>query len=512
MRKSSLILITLVAFALGSIATYAIVRRSAPNLEPKPSSAMPEEKALYWYDPMVPQQHFDQPGKSPFMGMQLVPKYADAGRAGGVSIDPRLAQSLGVRTARVELGSLARTLRATGTVAFDEGAITTVPSRVAGIVESLQVRTPMSPVKRGQALLTLIAPEWTAAQEDYLALRRTTSPGLDGLRAAARQRLVLLGLEESQIRKLDQSGHATLRFTLTAPRDGVVRELTVRDGASVAMGTPLFTLNGLDTVWINAAVPETDSGGIVAGTAITATLPAFPGERFSGTIETLLPELDSTTRTQRARIVLANLQHRLAPGMFANVEIAAPTAATHSVLAPSEAIIETGTRKVVIVDEGGGHYRAQEVRIGAEGNGKSAVLGGLSEGDSVVLSGQFLIDSEASLTGTLTRLEDASSNSASASKPMPKDMSAEVAEQPELHLAKGTVKKVDGHRWTITTEAIPSLGMGAMVMTFVSSDSVSVAGIHPGQRVSFSFIRNASGELEIVKIGGLDASAKGDQP
>lgn len=512
MRNPSPILIALVAFALGSIATYAVVRRTAPNLGPTPSSPTPGGNALYWYDPMAPQQHFDKPGKSPFMDMQLVPKYADAGRAGSVSIDPRLAQSLGVRTARAELGSLERNLRVTGTVAFDEGAITTVPSRVAGIVESLQVRTPMSPVKRGQALLTLIAPEWTAAQEDYLALRRTKSPGLDGLRVAARQRLALLGLEESQIRTLERSGHASVHFTLTAPRDGVARELSVRDGASVAMGTPLFTLNGLDTVWINVAVPETDSGAIVAGAAITATLPAFPGEHFSGTIQTLLPELDLTTRTQRARIVLANPQHRLAPGMFANVEIAAPLAASQSVLAPSEAIIETGTRKVVIVDEGGGHYRAQEVRIGAEGNGKSAVLDGLSEGDNVVLSGQFLIDSEASLTGTLTRLEDASSDSASVPKSMPKHISAEVAEQPELHLAKGTVKKVEGHRWTIATEAIPSLGMGAMVMTFVSSQSVSVAGIHPGQRVSFGFVRNASGEFEIAKIVGIDTSAKGDQP
>jgi Cu(I)/Ag(I) efflux system membrane fusion protein len=179
----------------------------------------------------------------------------------------------------------------------------------------------------------------------------------------------------------------------------------VREGATVAAGAPLLTLNGLENVWMNAAIAESDSGRIAPGAAVTATIAAFPGETFNGSIEALLPEMDAATRTQKARIVLPNPHARLAPGMFASIEITSPAATTKQLLVPTEAIIATGTRNVVIVDTGQGKFRAQEVRTGAEANGKTAVLEGLHEGDSVLLSGQFLIDSEASLSGALKRLQ-----------------------------------------------------------------------------------------------------------
>src|SRR5262249_54719871 len=165
------------------------------------------------------------------------------------------------------------------------------------------------------------------------------------------------------------------------------------------------TLNGLDTVWMNAAINEADSGRVSVGAKVTATLAAFPGETFDGVVETLLPDLDPMTRTQKARIVLSNAKHRLAPGMFASVEIARPAAAAHDVVIPSDCVIAPGTRTVAIVAAGNGRFRAQEVRVGEEAGGKTAVLDGLDEGAAVVLSGQFLIDSEASLSGTLSRLE-----------------------------------------------------------------------------------------------------------
>jgi Cu(I)/Ag(I) efflux system membrane fusion protein len=286
---------------------------------------------------MVPQQHFDAPGKSPFMDMQLVPKYAGEASPseGTVSIDPRLTQNLGVRTAKVERGSLVRTVRATGTLAFDERAITVVQSRVAGIVEKLRVRAPLSSVRQGEPLITLLAPDWTAAQEEYLSLRRAKSGGLDELRAAARQRLVLIGMDEAQIRAIERTGRAQTRITIAAPRKGVVTDLAVREGATVAAGAPLMTINGLDDVWMNAAVQEIDSGGVGAGAAVKASLPAFPGETFEGKVETLLPDLDPATRTQKARIVLPNPEGRLAPGMFASVEIMPSTAASTTLLDPS---------------------------------------------------------------------------------------------------------------------------------------------------------------------------------
>jgi Cu(I)/Ag(I) efflux system membrane fusion protein len=278
----------------------------------------------------------------------------------------------------------------------------------------------------------------------------------------------------------------------------VVSDLTVREGATVMAGAPLLTLNGLDTVWMNAAVTEADSGRVAAEAKVTATLAAFPGETFDGKVETLLPEVDAMTRTQKARIVLSNPQHRLAPGMFASVEIVPPASSTQAIVIPSEAVIETGTRNVVIVDAGAGKFRAQEVRIGAQSGGKTEIIDGIREGETVVLSGQFLIDSEASLSGTLARLENSRTVSDSAA---PK---SDAANAPQQHLATGKVERIDGHLWEIATDAVPSLDMGAMTMTFICPQTMPTADIKPGQHVSFSFFRNDTGAFEISKIVVLD--------
>lgn len=406
MNPMRLLLAAMFGVVLGVAATWWVLHRATPPPAPTPAdSSTAAEKVLYWYDPMVPNQHFDKPGKSPYMDMQLVPKLAGASveRSGVVSIDPREVQNLGARTARAERGTLTSLIRATGTVAFDERAVSVVQARVSGIVERLDVRAPLTTVRQGQPLLTLLAPDWTAAQEDYLSLRRSHARGLDDLLAASRQRLLLLGMSEAQIRAIEQDGHAQARISVTAPRAGVIGELSVREGATVAVGTPLLRINGLDTVWINAAIAETQIGRMTTVSSVAIELPAIPGERFAGQIEALLPDIDASTRTQTARIVLPNPGHRLAPGMFARVEIAAANPGTR-VLIPTDAVIATGTRTVVIVADGQGRFRAQEVRTGDEAGGKTQILDGIHEGESVALSGQFLIDSEASLSGTLARL------------------------------------------------------------------------------------------------------------
>ena len=372
-------------------------------------------------------------------------------------------------------------------------------ARVAGIVEHLDVRAPLTAVKQGQALLTLLAPDWTAAQEEYLSLRRSHTQGLDELRAAARQRLSLLGMSEGQIHSVEQSGRAQTRITLAAPRDGVVGELAVREGASVMAGAPLLRINGLDTVWINAAIPEAQAGRVVSASSVNAQVPAFPGERFAGKIESLLPDIDMATRTQTARIVLNNPGHRLAPGMFAQLEIDGSKDQANGVLVPTDAVIATGTRNVIIVDDGSGHFRAQEVRTGDESGGKTQILEGIKEGETAVLSGQFLIDSEASLTGTLARLQGGTEQHDSTGAPA-EPHGDQATSAHELHLAQGTITRIDGDQWTIATDAIASLDMGAMTMTFVCPQRVPAANIRPGQRVSFSFFRNAGGDFEIDKI------------
>lgn len=403
MRPTPLILASAVGLVIGITATWFVMHRATPGAASTPT----DKQALYWYDPMVPDQHFDKPGKSPFMDMQLVPKYAGGtGDAEGVvSIDPREVQNLGVRTAKAERGTLTSVVHATGAVAFDEREVSVVQARVAGIVERLDVRAPLATVKQGQSLLTLLAPDWTAAQEEYLSLRQTHAQGLDEMRAAARQRLLLLGMSDAQVRAVERNAQAQTRITVTAPRDGVVSELAVREGASVMAGTPLLRINGLNTVWINAAIPEAQAGRVATSSSVETEVPSFPGERFTGHIEAMLPDIDPVTRTQTARIVVRNVNHRLAPGMFARVEISGSNDKDEGVLVPTEAVIATGTRNVVIVDDGKGRFRAQEVRVGDEANGKTQILDGIEDGEAVVLSGQFLIDSEASLTGTLMRLQ-----------------------------------------------------------------------------------------------------------
>jgi len=515
MRPNSAIFAAAAGLAIGITTTWFVMHRSTDSAPASvPGSFAPaEKKALYYYDPMVPAQHFDKPGKSPFMDMQLVPKYAGgSGEStsegpGVVNIDPREVQNLGIRTARAERGVLTSTVRATGTVVFDERAVTVVQARVAGIVERLDVRAPLTAVKQGQTLLTLLAPDWTAAQEEYLSLQRMHAQGLDELRAAARQRLLLLGMSEAQIRAAEKSGHAQTRIAVSAPRDGVVGELAVREGATVMAGAPLLRINGLDTVWVNAAIPEAQIGRVAPASSVQAELRAFPGERFAGQIEALLPDIDAATRTQTARIVLRNPDHRLAPGMFAQVEIAGSGEKANGVLVPTEAVIATGARSVVIVDDGKGRFRAQEVRVGDEADSKTQVLEGVEGGEAVVLSGQFLIDSEASLTGTLARLAGSNevTGSATSSTEPP---AGENSATRDLHRAQGSVTKIDGDRWTIATDAIPSLDMGAMTMTFVCPQRVPTGDIRPGQRVSFSFFRNAKGDFEIDTMTLSKAASK----
>ena len=513
MRALPLILATALGLAAGTAGTWLALQRSAA-----PASASGEKAVLYWYDPMAPDQHFDKPGKSPFMDMQLVPKYAGGAAGDGdgvVSIDPREVQNLGVRTAKAERATLAASVRATGSVAFDERAVVVVQARVGGIVDHLDVRAPLTQVKRGQPLLTLLAPDWTAAQEEYLSLRRSRAPGLELLRAAARQRLLLLGMSETQIRAIEHSGSAQTRIVVTAPRNGVIGELAVREGASVMPGTPLMRINGLDDVWINAAIPEAQVARVSMTAPVAVEFQAFPGRRFSGRIDALLPDIDAATRTQTARIVVDNQQQGLAPGMFARVEIPARAASVADVLVPTEAVIATGTRNVVVVEERSGRFRAQEVRIGDEAEGRTQILDGINEGETVVLSGQFLIDSEASLSGTLARLTGGEAKRAQRQTVTAAEPASGVSPQP-LQRAQGTVSRINGEHWTIATDANDALQMGAMAMTFVVSQHVAKDSIRPGQRVGFSFFRNPEGEFQIEEISPVQpvkpAAPEGGRP
>ncbi|MBS0377185.1 MAG: efflux RND transporter periplasmic adaptor subunit [Proteobacteria bacterium] len=383
------------------------------------AAAAAERKPLYWYDPMVPEQHFDKPGKSPFMDMQLAAKYADdsggssGAAAGSIAIDPRIVQNLGVRLSPVERGRFSRAVDTVGVVAVDEHRIEAIQVRQPGWVEQLDVRAVGDTVRRGQRLAGIYAPDLLATQQELLIAR---SSGDTQLIAAARERASLFGLTASQIAHIERSGQAERRVDYYAPFDGYVMDLGVRQGAAVAPGAMLFQLASLDSVWVNAEVPEAQAAWIKAGDPATADLPALPGESFQGRIDYLYPELMATTRTLKVRVVVENPNKRLRPGMFAAVHLRG--AAQEDVLTiPTEAVIKTGTRTIVIVADDATHFRPVLVRVGAEHGGRSEILEGVSVGQNVVASGQFLIDSEASLRGAFNNLAGPTEGSESSANP-----------------------------------------------------------------------------------------------
>jgi Cu(I)/Ag(I) efflux system membrane fusion protein len=354
---------------------------------------------------MVPGQRFDKPGKSPFMDMDLVPVYADeAGAGGSVKISGDATQNFGIRLGRVEQRVLQQRFEAVGAVAADERLTELVQARVTGYVRQLAIRSTLEPVRAGQRLATIESPDWIGAQSDYLSLLQAESAYSESLRVAARQRLLLLGVPEAAVRELEQTRKVAATTPIYSPISGVVTELGVREGAAFMPGALLFRIQGLRTVWVNAQLPETQLHGAQVGARVTVRSKSWPQLAFPGRVAALLPQVDAATRTLTARIVVDNPQQKLSPGMFVSVALDVPAAAAQLVV-PSEAVIDTGEQAVVIVARGDGSFDVATVTTGAEVGDLTPILSGLTAGQQIVLSGQFLIDSEASLKSTLTRLK-----------------------------------------------------------------------------------------------------------
>jgi Cu(I)/Ag(I) efflux system membrane fusion protein len=360
-------------------------------------------KVLYYYDPMFPQQKFEKPGKSPFMDMELEPKYADgggaaSGAAAGVSIDPSAMQNLGIRIVAAQMGSLAATLNVTGSIDFNQRDVAIIQARSGGFVSRVYARAPGDIVRAGAPIADVQLPEWGGAQTEFLSVKRLGRPDLT---AAARQRLRLMGMSDGLISSVERRGRTNGTITITSPISGVIQTLDARAGVTLSQGQTLAQVTGLGTVWLNAAVPEAQAGAVRIGQSATATLTAFPGETFGGRIIAILPTAQADSRTLTVRIELANRGGRLRPGMFASVALGGDARA--ALLVPSEAVIRTGTRTIVMLAKGDGRYHPAEVRAGREGGGQTEILEGLAIGEKVVASGQFLLDSEASLTGIAVR-------------------------------------------------------------------------------------------------------------
>jgi membrane fusion protein, copper/silver efflux system len=408
---AAIVVSAVLGYALGNRdSAQSVVERNASASKSEPAQG--ERKVLYWHDPMVPGTKFDKPGKSPFMDMPLVPVYADEAQGnGGVRVDAGMTQNLGIRIGKVERRTQGTTFEAVGSVSFDERLTRVVQSRVAGYISKLHVKAPLGQVRQGQALAEILAPEWLSAQQDYLALLDAEMASAQPILEAARQRLLNLGVPEASIQRLETDRRADATTTVHSPIDGVITELSVREGSAFAAGNPLLRINGLATVWVNAQIPESQISSVTTGSKVVARAAAWPGEAFSGKVLAVLPDVDLQTRTLAVRIALDNPSRHLAPGMF--VSVAFTQAAPEPQLqVPSEAIIVTGTRSVVIVAREGGGFDVADVKTGNESNGWTTIQSGLEEGQSIVLSGQFLIDSEASLRSALDRLSSSPVESA----------------------------------------------------------------------------------------------------
>jgi Cu(I)/Ag(I) efflux system membrane fusion protein len=458
------------------------------------------KKILYWHDPMVPGQRFDKPGKSPFMDMQLVPVYAEGGSeasgGNGVVVDSQVAQNLGIRTAEVKPSRLSAVLEAPGNVAINERSVQVIQARTNGFVQHLAVKATFDPVRRGQALMTLYAPDWVAAQEEYLAVSRMAGSGQADLRGAARARMLQAGMTPGQVRAVESSGKLQPNLAIVSPVDGLVTEVAVREGMTVSPGMTLFRLADLSEVWVIAEVPEGQARVIVPGLAAKVT-PTGLSEPLLGKVDTILPDVNLATRTTKVRIVLPNKGRHLLPGMFVTVRFDSGDQGEALVI-PLESVIRTGQRSLVMVDAGKAGFVATEIKTGREAAGMVEALSGLKAGQKVVTSGQFLIDSEASLRGTAERM------SATQGASLPAAPAAE-------HEGVGRIEAVTSEGLTISHGPIPSIQWGAMTMDFAAPPAGLPKAFRPGDQVRFRFRLDRDG-LPILSSVEAAAGTQGAKP
>ena len=395
-----------------------------------------------------------------------------------------------MRLATATRGAMASSLEVTGSLGFNGRDVAVVQTRAGGFVERVYPLAPEDRVAAGAPLAELLVPEWAQAQEEFLALRGVAEPGL---LAAARQRMRLAGMPAALIEQVARSGKPQPLWTVTSPIAGVVQTLEVRAGMTLAAGAPLATINGLRSVWLEAAVPESQAQGLEPGQAVEVRLPALPGEVLSGRIDSILPQANLDSRTLRLRVELDNADGRLRPGLSAQVRLTRP-AEQHVLLVPSEAVIRSGRRALVMLAEDGGRYRPTEVRLGRENGEHSEILEGLQEGQQVVASGQFLLDSEASLRGILGQSLDSPEAPAA---------------QPALHEAEGRVIAIDGQSMTLDHGPFKTLGMPGMTMSFDLADPGLAEGIQADEQVRVG-VRETDDGLRIERIERLSSPAHGE--
>jgi Cu(I)/Ag(I) efflux system membrane fusion protein len=396
-------LMIIVAIAATLLIGFLAGRSFQPHVQETPEGQSDRE-ILYWVAPMDANYRRDEPGKSP-MGMDLVPVYADEvdARPGVVSIDPTVLNNLGVRTELAQRGTLPRRIETVGYIGYDEDTLQHVHTRVDGWIEKLVTTATGDPVREGQLLFELYSPTLVNAQQEYLAALSSNNAGL---KTASRDRLAALGLTAGEIARLDRERRVSQRVRVYAESDGVIAHLGVREGMFVTPATEVMSIAQLDKVWVVAEVFERQSAWVEPGQAATVELDYLPGTTLRGTVDYVNPELDPKTRTLKVRLRFDNEGAKLLPNMFARVVIDG-SPIENIVHVPRETVVRGGASSRVVVDIGDGRFESRDVLVGIESGERVAIRRGLQEGERVVTSAQFLIDSESNIDTALQRLETA---------------------------------------------------------------------------------------------------------
>ncbi|MCA4021335.1 efflux RND transporter periplasmic adaptor subunit [Vibrio vulnificus] len=438
---------------------------------------------LYWVAPMDPNYKRDKPGKSP-MGMDLIPVYADdlAGandKPGTVKIDPSVENNLGVKTAAVELAKLSPRIETVGYIAFDESQLWQTNVRVSGWVEKLYINAVGEQVKKGDVLFTLYSPELVKAQEELLNAKRT---GRDGLVKGATERLLSLGVDREQINQVIRRGKASQTIEIKALANGVIASLNIREGGYLSPAQAVISAGPLNEVWVDAEVFERQAHWLTNGSQASMTLDALPGKAWQGEVDYVYPILDPKTRTLRMRLKFANPNGELKPNMFANITLQ-PVSDSEVLTVPKSSVIRSGGMTRVVLAEGEGKYRSARIETGREADDKVEVLQGLNQGDRIVTSAHFMLDSESSQSADLSRING-------------------VEAPAETAWAKGEITDLmaDHGMLTINHQPVPEWNWPGMTMNFNAAQGVDLSALQKGQAIEFEMQKTDDGQYQIIAI------------
>jgi len=495
---------------IGSVLSFGAYTVLMPTgSEPATSASSAEKKPLYWVAPMDANYRRDKAGKSP-MGMDLVPVYDDSGKgpdegAGTIRISSDVINNLGVRTTEVSYKSLHTQINTVGYVTYNEDKLVHIHPRVQGWIEKLHVKAIGDPVKKDQPLYEIYSPELVNAQEELLlALDRKNTR----LISAAQNRLAALQLPKSAIAKLKKTRKVQQNITFYAPQNGVVENLKIREGFFVKPGSTLMSIGDLSEVWVEGEVFERQAGQVKMGTPVTMTLDYLPGRMWQGQVDYIYPTLDAKTRTVKVRLRFKNEDGKFKPNMFAQIAIHT-TGDESALLIPKEALIRTGNQDRVVLALGEGSFKSVAVKVGRYDSESVEILEGLSEGEKIVSSAQFLLDSESSKSSDFKRMNHDDSNAMS-EMDMTQDSdstSNNASSAVSSASVTGTINSlmIDHGMINISRAAIEKWGRPAATVDFITTDGVSLAGLSQGMQVKFTFEIH-EGNFVIVDISPLIAS------